>query len=159
MPPSQISNYAGFYQPGITKVYVVTTISNYLSPTRGELDGGLDVTRQTREIKGFSYKADTVDRPDYSATFTPVVGGRQKADDSSLVIYCAQNGTDARQTLTFGYVGHIVLLDGGDTTGYKMDIYPVQVIAKPKQRGDSDPLNIMFQFAITKVPAEDVAVP
>ena len=88
-----------------------------------------------------------------------MVGGRQKADDSSLVIYCAQNGTDARQTLTFGYVGHIVLLDGGDTTGYKMDIYPVQVIAKPKQRGDSDPLNIMFQFAITKVPAEDVAVP
>ena len=64
MPPSQISNYAGFYQPGITKVYVVTTISNYLSPTRGELDGGLDVTRQTREIKGFSYKADTVHRPD-----------------------------------------------------------------------------------------------
>lgn len=159
MPPSQISNYAGYYQPGITKVYVVTTMSNYLSPTRVELDAGLDVTRQVREINGFSYKADTIERPDYSATFTPVVGGRQKADDSSLGIYAAQNGVDARQTITFGYTGYVVLLDGGDTTGYLMDIYPVQCTAIPKQRGDSDPLTIMYQFAITKIPAENVAIP
>lgn len=159
MPPSQISNYSGFYLPGTTKVYVVTTISNYLSPTRAELDAGLDVTRQVREINGFTYKADTIDRPDYATTFTAQVTGRQKAEDSSLVIYAAQSGVDARQTLVFGYSGYVVLMDGGDTTGYLMDIYPVKITAAPKQRNDSDPLAIMYQFAITRVPAENVAIP
>jgi hypothetical protein len=159
MPPSQIAAYLAYYQPGITRVYIMTTCANYLSPTRGELDAGLDVTRQVREIKGFSYQADTIERPDMANTFTPVVGGRQKADASSLVIYAAKNGVDARQTLVFGYVGYVVMLDGGDVTSYKMDIYPIQVTAKPKMRGDSNPMAIEYQTAITALPAEDVAIP
>lgn len=159
MPPSQISAYSAYYQPGVTRVYVVTTMSNYLSPTRAELDAGLDVTRQVREINDFKYEADVLDRPDYASTFNSTVGGRTKAGNPSLAIYAAKNGVDARSTLTFGYTGYIVLLDGGDVTGYKMDVWPVQVIAKPKNRGDSDPLTIMYQFSIPNPPAEEVAIP
>lgn len=159
MPPSQISAYATFYQPGVTKVYIVATMSNYLSPTRDELDAGLDVTRQVRAIDGFSIEADQIERPDMASLFVSKIGGRTNAADSSLTIYAAKNGADARTTLVFGYTGYVVMLDGGDVTGQKMDVYPVQVIAKPKQRGDSDPFNIMYQFSITQPPAEDVTIP
>lgn len=159
MPPSQIAAYQAYYQPGVTKVYVITTMANYKAPTRAELDAGLDVTRQVRAIEGFQIAADQIERPDMASLFTSKIGGRTAADDSSLAIYAAKNGADARTTLTFGYTGFIVMLDGGDVSGYKMDVYPVLVIAKPKQRGDSDPLNLMYQFSITQEPAEDVTIP
>lgn len=159
MPPAKIPAYQGFYTPGTTKVYICPAFTNYLSPTRAELDAGLDVTRQVREINDFSYEADVIDRPDMENTYTPTIGGRTKSSNPSLVIYAAKNGIDARQTLVFGYSGFVVLLDGGDVAGYKMDVWPVGVIAKPKQRGDSDPLNIMYQFNIPQAPAEDVTIP
>lgn len=159
MPPSQIAAYQAFYQPGVTKVYIVTTMANYLAPTRVELDAGLDVTRQVRAIEGFQVTAEQIDRPDMASLFTSKIGGRTAANDSSLTIYAAKDGADARTTLTFGFTGYVVMLDGGDVTGYKMDVYPVLVIAKPKQRGDSDPLNMMYQFSITQPPAEDVSIP
>lgn len=159
MPPSQIAAYQAYYQPGVTKVYVVTTMVNYLAPTRAELDAGLDVTRQVRSIEGFQIEADQIERPDMASLFVSKIGGRTNAADSSLGIYAAKNGADARTTLVFGFTGFIVMLDGGDVAGYKMDVYPVQVIAKPKQRGDSDPLNMMYMFSITQPPAEDVTIP
>ena len=159
MPPSQIAAYQAYYQPGVTKVYIVPTMANYQAPTRSELDAGLDVTRQVRSIDGFSVESDQIERPDMASTFTSKIGGRTAAADSSLTIYAAKNGIDARQTLVQGYTGFIVMLDGGDVTGYKMDVYPVLVIGRPKQRGDSDPMNIMYQFSITQPPAEDVAIP
>jgi len=159
MPPSQISAYAAYYQPGVTKIYVVTTMANYLSPTRGELDAGLDVTRQVRGIDGFSVEADQVERPDMAALFVSKIGGRTGAENSSLMFYGTKSGADIRTTLPFGYVGFLVFLDGGDTTGFKMDVYPVLVISKPKQRGDDNPFAINVQFSITQPPAEDVAIP
>lgn len=159
MPPSQIAAYAAFYQPQITKVYIVTTMANYLSPTRAELDAGLDVTRQVRAIDGWSVEAEQIDRPDFSSRFVSKIGGRTQAADSSLTIYAAQNGADARSTITDGYTGFVVFLDGGDTVAYKMDVFPVLCTARPKQRNDSDPFTIMYQFSITQPPAVDVAVP
>lgn len=159
MPPSQISAYQGFYQPGVTKIYLVPTMANYLTPTRAELNAGLDVTRQVRSIDGFSIEAEQIERPDMANLFVSKIGGRTNAQDSSLTIYTAKDGVDARQTLVQGYAGFVVFLDGGDVTSYKMDVYPVLVIARPKQRGDSDPMTIMYQFSITQPPAEDVPVP
>lgn len=159
MPPSQIAAYAAYYQPGITKVYIGASIANYLAPTRLELDAMLDVTRQVRAIEGFRVQANEIERPDMASLFTSKIGGRTSADDSSLTIYAARTGADARTTLTFGWTGFVVLADGGDVAGYKMDVYPVLVKARPKQRGDSDPFNIMYQFSITQPPAEDVTIP
>lgn len=159
MPPSQISAYASFYQVGVTKVYIVDTMTDYTAPTRAELNAGLDVTRQVRAIDGWMVESEQIERPDFSSRFISKIGGRTNAADSSLTIYAAQNGSDARTTLTDGYTGYIVFLDGGDTEAYKMDVYPVLVVGRPKQRSDSDPFSIQYQFSITQPPAENVAIP
>ena len=159
MPPSQISAYAAYYQPGVTRVYLVDTMANYQAPTRAELNAGLDVTRQVRSIDGWSVEAEQIDRPDYASRFVSKIGGRTQAPDSSLTIYAALSGADARTTITDGYVGFVVFLDGGDTATYKMDVFPVLCTARPKQRSDSDPMSIMYQFSVTQPPAVDVTIP
>ena len=159
MPPSQISAYSAFYQVGVTKVYLVTTVSDYTAPTRAELNAGLDVTRQVRSIDGWTIEAAQIDRPDFATLFTSKIGGKTEAKGSSLTIYAAKSGADARATITDGYTGYVVFLDGGDTAAYKMDVFPVLCIARPKQRSNSDPLTIMYQFSISQPPAIDVAIP
>lgn len=163
MPPSQIAAFPAFYIVGVTKLYIVDTLSNFASPTRGELDGAasLDVTRQVKGMDGWSYNTETIERPDISKKFTPIIGGRQKAADSSLLIWTPKSGTGdaARTKLVLDYLGYVVIMPGGDVTGYKMDVWPVQVTGRPKQLQDSDPFHIQYTFGITDAPAEDVAIP
>lgn len=159
MPPSQISAYASCYQVGVARVYLVDTLGNYRAPTRAELDAGLDVTRQVRGIDGWQVVADRIERRDYRKRFTATTPGRRYVDESSLTIYAARSGADARSIITNGYTGYVVFLDGGDTEGYTMDIYPVRCVARPRQRSDSDPFAILYQFAVTGPPAIDVTVP
>lgn len=159
MPPSQIAAYARYYQPGVTRVYLVTTMANYLSPTRVELDAGVDVTRQIRAIDGFSVEAEQIDTPDMATEFTGKIGGRTAAQDSSLTFYGTKSGTDVRTLQPRSWAGYVVMLDGGDVASYKMDVYPVLVRSAPKQRGDSEAFGIMVQYSITSKPAEDVAIP
>lgn len=160
MPPSLIAAYQAFYQPGVTQIYVAASLANYLAPTRPELDAALNVTRQVKAVDNWEYSADTIERPDYATTFTGIIGGRTKVSGApTLGIYAAKSGADARATLLFGWNGFVIFLDGGDVSGYKMDVWPVQVIARPKKRSDSEPLTMMYTFAVPQPPAEDVAIP
>ena len=40
MPPSPLTATLRYIPPGTRRIYWVTTIANYLSPTRGELNAG-----------------------------------------------------------------------------------------------------------------------
>ncbi|MDN5853520.1 MAG: hypothetical protein L0K86_11875 [Actinomycetia bacterium] len=159
MPAPLVEAYDAFYPVGKCVVNIVTTMADYNAPTRAELNAGTDVTRQTKMIEGWAAEGEQIDRPDYAALFTSKIGGRQNAADSSLVIYAKQTGLDIRQTLIVGYNGFVVLMPGGDITGYKMDVFPVLVRSKPKQWTDSDPFAIQYQFSIRQPPAEDLTIP
>lgn len=159
MAPSAIAAYARFYQPGVTKVYFVASIATVTAPTRPELDAGIDLTRQVEAITGFQISAAEIATPDYASLFTSNIPGRTSVANSSLTIYVAKNGVDVRSTLARGTTGNIVMLDGGDVTGYKMDVFPVTVKSIPKQRGDTKALTVMVDFSFTAAPAEDVAIP
>jgi hypothetical protein len=159
MPASLIEAYDAYYQVGKCAVLVCPTFADYTAPTDAELSAGLNVTRQTRQINGWAAKGELIDRPDMASDWVSKINGRRSADDSSLVIYGKQNGGDIRSTLVVGYTGFIVLMPGGWTTGYKMDVFPVLVSSKPKQYSDSDPFTIEYQFGIRQPPAEDISIP
>ena len=55
--------------------------------------------------------------------------------------------------------GFVVILPEGDVTGQKMDVFPVKVTSVPKSRDVENPATMVFQFAITKIPAENVTIP
>lgn len=159
MPPSPLSATTRYIPPGVRKIYFVTTISNYLSPTRGELNAGIDLSNEVAEVSGFTVTSDTTDTPDLSGRFVPVIAGRIKADSSSLSFYASSNSSDVRTVLPRDTVGYIVFLWEGDVTGQKMDVFPVKVTVSALDGNMEDPEKVNISFAITRVPANNVAIP
>jgi hypothetical protein len=158
MPAPLIENYTAYLAGGSCAVVVCPTIADFNAPTDAELSAGLNVTRQTSEIDGWNLSAQLTDRPDYASTQMKKIPGQREAADSSLLVYAKKTGLDLRQTLVLGYTGFVVLMPGGWVTGYKMDVFAVQVAARPKQWSITDPLSIRYEFALGDV-AEDVAIP
>lgn len=74
-------------------------------------------------------------------------------------MYMSSTSNDVRTLLTRDTTGFIVIFPEGDTTGRKMDVFPVRVAGQPKQRDLDNPSQIQIQFSITSIPAENLAVP
>jgi hypothetical protein len=145
----------------LTKVYWVRSIVLYTAPTRLEINSGTDLSGEIAEISGFQVSSATVDTPDLGTRFVPKIAGRINAEDSSLNFYASSTGfTDARSVLPRDTTGYVIFMDGGDvaTTG-RMDIFPATVTSVPKLRALEDPAQVSVTFAVTRVPAEDIAIP
>ena len=151
-----------YSQPNVSKIYFLPAIAAYPAAcTTSEITAGTDLTGEVADISGFSSKADFIETPDLANAFVPKIAGRIKADDSSLTFYASKNGTDVRATLTQGMAGFLVFMDGGNTSGNKMDQFAVTVAAVSVQRNvaGTDVVRIMVDFAQTRVPATTLAVP
>ena len=159
MPPTPLSATTRYIPPGTRKIYWVPTIATYTAPTRAELNAGTDLSGEVAEVSGFSVTSDTTDTPDLSGRFVPVIAGRIKADSSSLSFYASSNSADVRTVLPRDTAGYIVMLWEGDVTGQRMDIFPVKVTVSALDGNMEDPEKVNVQFAITKVPANNVVIP
>lgn len=149
-----------YFDPELTKVYFVASIADKTAPTRVELSAGTDLSGEIAEISGFTVTSEQIATPDLASRFTSQIGGRTTAEESSLTFYSDQQGVDARTVLARDTTGFILFLDGGDTEGNKMDVYPVTVISVGKMRSVGDEAaRLQVQFSVTSEPAEDVSVP
>lgn len=159
---STLPSSVRYIQAGVSKVYFLPTLAAYpAAATTGEITGGTDITGEIADITGFSSKAEFVETPDLSNKFVPKISGRIKADDSSLTFYADKAGTDVRSVLTQGTTGFLVFMDGGNVSAQKMDQFAVTVASVSVLRNisGSDPVRVMVDFALTKVPAYSVTVP
>jgi hypothetical protein len=161
MTATPIASTTRYINPGVTKIYYCSTISDKSAPTRSELDAGTDLTGEINAIDGFVTTGDDVETPDMASTFTSKIPGRTSADDSSITFYADLTGADARALLPRGTNGYIVIMDGGDVAGSLMDVYPIRVksLGKPRSTEGTDPATVEIQFSITAEPAEDVEIP
>lgn len=150
-----------FINPETTSVYYCASISNKSAPTRSELNAGTDLSGEIQAIEGWMTTSEQVETPDLDSRFTGKIPGRITAEDSSITFYADSTGADARSLLPRDTSGFIVILDGGDVSGRKMDVFPVKVSSVGKSRSveGSDAATVQIQFSITAVPAEDVTVP
>jgi hypothetical protein len=159
MPPSPLTATSRYVSEGVRKIYFMSTTANYLAPTRGELNAGIDLTNEIAEMSGFTVSSDTQDVPDMSGRFTAKIPGRITADDSSIRFYASQTSADVRTVLPRDTAGYIVTLWEGDVSTQKMDVWPVKVTASSVQTVIDDPASILVGFTVTKVPAQNVTIP
>jgi hypothetical protein len=159
MVATPIAATSRYIPPGTTRYYWVATISNYLSPSRAELNAGSDLTAEVQAVSGFATSSDQQDTPDLGTRFVSKIPGRITADDSSVTLYASSNSADARTLMPRDAAGFIVIFPEGDVTSQKMDVFPVKVTGVPKSRDVENPATMTFQYAITKVPAENVTIP
>jgi len=151
------TRYARF---GVTRVVYALTVSNYLSPTRGEINAGTDLSNEVAEINGFQVVSGFIDTQDLGTSFTGKIIGRTSSDDSSVTMYASVNSVDVRTLLPRGTTGYLMWFDEGDVSGRKFDIYPITVGSVAKERSVEDvAARLVVNVAVTRVPAENVTVP
>jgi hypothetical protein len=146
---------------GTARWYWVVTIANYLSPSRGELNAGTDLSGEVMDSNGFGLESDQIDVPDVSSRFTKKIPGPINAEDSTLTMYQSSNQVDARSLMPQDTAGYIVIFPGGDVAGRKMHIWPTR-IASVKYQYSSDGKDadtMVITYSPTAVPAENVTVP
>lgn len=161
MPAPAITASTRYTSRGFTKIYWVVTISNYLSPSRAELNAGTDLSPQLMDASGWTVSSEQIDAPDMATRFTSRIPGAITAEDSSLTMYASKNGVDARALMPQDAAGFIVILFGGDIASNKMDVWPVSVASVAKQlsvQGDA-PDTLVISYSPTNVPAQNVTIP
>ena len=161
MPPAPLNPTTRYFPPGTRKVYWVPTIANYLAPTRAEINAGTDLSAEipTGGLTGWSLAGSTVDVGDMGSRFTSTVPGRLTSATNSIDSYLDQGSNDIRTLLPRDTNGFVVCLWDGDIAGRRMDIFPARVITQAVDTNTEDPGKVSIQFAITKIPAINVAIP
>ena len=159
MVATPITATTRYYPPGTRRVYYCAAIASKSAPTRSELDAGSDLTGEIASMTGFSTTSATVDVPDLGSRFTSQIPGAITAASSALEFYMSEDSQDVRELLPRDATGFIVIFWEGDTSGKKMDVFPVRVTTGAKDVTTTDPGKISIEFAITSEPAENVNVP
>ena len=161
MVATPVAPVTRYINPGVTRIVFCASVVNIASPTRAEINAGQDVSRWVVGAEGWSVESTQVETPNMLETFTAKIGGKTTSPDSSLMVHADIAGADARALWPRGTAGFILWQDGGDVQNRRMDVFPVLVLAKPKQRDPEGGTNarMNFQFSITAEPAEDVIIP
>jgi hypothetical protein len=159
MGATPITETQRFFAPEVTQIIFVGTLADKTAPTRSEINGGKALQKECSAVDGFTVSSNLIDAPDYGSRFTSRNAGRTEVADSSLTFYQSQDTDDIRRDLPRGTTGYILIMWGGDVPTQLMDVFPVEVTSVGKSIPDSADADIQVQFAITSVPAEDVAIP
>src|SRR5215831_3930326 len=159
MAAPAITASSRYIPEGVTHYYWVASIATYTSPTRAELNAGTDLTNEIAATGNWGIISGSIDAPDLATLFTAQIAGKVTIDGPTIDMYADSTSTDVRTLLPRGTVGNIVKFPEGDVTGRKMDVFPVKVLAQAKPTALTNPSVIQLQFAVTKIPAENVTVP
>jgi hypothetical protein len=159
MPAANITASTRYVRFGLTRVVFAPAVANILSPTRGEINAGTDLSNEVESVNGFQVASNFVDTPDLGTVYTGKLSGRTTSDDSSITMYASSNSIDVRALLPRGTSGFIIWFDEGDTAGRKADVYPITVGSIPKDRDVEAAARIIVNVAITRTPTENFTVP
>lgn len=161
MAATPITQSSRYINPGVTKWIFCTTVASKAAPSRAEINAGTDLTREIAANEGWLTTSEQVATPDADTRFTSQIPGRITAEDSSITFYADVTGTDVRSILPRDTNGFILIMDGGDVSGRKMDVFPIRVSSQGKARSveGEEAATVVINFAITSEPAENVTVP
>jgi hypothetical protein len=159
MPATPISSTLRYTPPGRRKYNWLTTVANTSSPTRAEINAGLDLSAQVAEVTGFELAGDSADAADLGGGFVAQVPARVTASDSEIVFYASSNSNDIRSTLPRGTAGFLLILPEGDVAGQKCECWPATVKSMFLDQNIEDPAKVHVQFSITSQPTQNVTIP
>lgn len=156
----KINSTNRFFQVEISKVYFALAIADKENLARAEITAAKDLTDEIAGISGFGVSSGTIDTPDLGNRFVKKIPGRINTEESSLTFWADREGDDVRKDLPRGTKGYLIFCDQGDAAALPADIFEVEVTSVSKVRSvDEQGFQITVNFAITGVPAEDVALP
>lgn len=159
MAPPPLNPTTRYYPPGTRKCYFLTTTANYLSPTRAEINAGVDLSHEIESVTGFSLTAAMVNVPDMGSRFVQQIPGALESSKNNITFYQDQHSGDVRQIFSIGVTGFILMLWDGDVSGQLMDVFPVQVASVAPDPAVTKAAMLTVDYAPSAVPAIGVVIP
>jgi hypothetical protein len=159
MAPPPLNPTTRYYPSGTRKCYWLAATANYYSPTRAELNAGIDLTHEMESVTGFALTSAMVNVPDMGSRFTSEIPGALESSKNDITFYQSQNSQDIRQVLAIGVTGFVVMLWDGDVAGQLMDVFPVQVASVAPDPAINKAAMLTVNFAPSLVPAIGVTIP
>lgn len=151
---------ARYFRRGVTKFKFLPAVSNLDAPTRAEITAGVDVSGQVSDVSGWTYANSPIDTPDFATTFTPQIGGEDKAAQSSLNFYDDDASTTIRVALAKGTAGFMVLMPYGDVPTKRCEVWPSTVISIADQYATAnEAAKYQVMFSITARPHQAAVIP
>jgi len=153
MPVTVPTPVTRYFQPGLTKVYVVPVIAAFTTTgaTMAELGAATDVTYDIAEVSGFSVSTADIAVPDWGTRFVGSIPGRITADSASITFYASATGADVRSILTQDLNTYIAFFGNGAVTGSEADYYKVTVSSVSHVRATEDAPKLMVGFTVRAV--------
>jgi hypothetical protein len=137
----------------------MATCANYLSPTRAELNAGIDLSGEIESVTGFSLTSAMVNVPDMGSRFVSQIPGALESSKNDIAFYQSLDSQDVRQIFAIGVTGFIAMLWDGDIAGRLMDVFPVQTASVAPDPAITKGATLMVNFAPSAVPAIGVVIP
>lgn len=162
MPTPLLTASTRYTDQPITRVYWVPSIAaTNLTPTRAELNAGTDITNELNDLSGWNITGEQIDTQSMGEAFRSRIPGSISADDSDLTFYASRTGADIRALTPRGTSGNIAWMDGGDTAGQKMEVYPVTVtsVALIRTATGQEATKIRVMYSITRQPGQSLTIP
>lgn len=159
MAPTPLTATTRYTPPGNRKYYWITTAAAYATPTRAEINAGIDLTAEVESVSGFTLTGNTLDTPDLATGFVGQVPARVVAAASEIVFWASSTSADARTVFTRGTAGYVIFLPEGDIPTQKMEIWPAKVTSMFVDPSIEDAAKVHVQFSITKIPAQNATIP
>jgi len=159
MAPPPLNPTSRYYPSGKRKCYWMATCANYLSPTRAELNAGVDLSGEIESVTGFSLTAAMVNVPDMGSRFVQQIPGALESSKYDITFYQDAHSGDVRSLFAIGVTGFVSMLWDGDVSGQLMDVFPVQVASTAPDPSINKAAMLAVDFAPSGVPAIGVVIP
>lgn len=150
---------ARFYRRGISKMKFLPAVAG-ASPTRAEINAGVDISPQVADINGFSLQNQPITTPDLSTSFDTQIAGSDQAADSSVTMYDDNASATIRNAMAKGTAGYMVLFPYGDTTTKRLEVYAVTSTGVNDQWSTAaEAAKYIASFAVTSTPNQNGVTP
>lgn len=151
---------ARFFRRGVSKIAFVATIADIQTPSKSELDAGVDLSESVAAISGFSITNAPIATPDLETSFDAQIDGPDTAGDSALTFYDDDMDDEIREALAKGTPGFVVLYPYGKAAAKRMEVWPVKSTGVNDEWSlDAVAAQTVIGFAVTSRPNQDAVVP
>lgn len=148
-----------FWRRGFSKIKVLPAVAGS-SPTRPEIDAGIDISDYVSDVSGFALKNSPITTPDLGSGFDSQIDGPDTVDDSSLTCYDGSSTSVVRSACPKGTNQFVVLMPYGDVSGKRCEVWSVRSTGVNDEWGtDNSAAKTVVGFAVLTKPNQAATIP
>lgn len=159
---------ARYHSSNKAKVVFAPAVASLSAPSRAEITAGtvLTVAGSTAyagliEDAGWETAASDIAVPDVGTDFDGTIPGRQAASSATMKFYDDDASNTIRTALAEGTSGYVIRFPQGDSTGERIEVWPVRVstINDSAITSANEAKTFMVQFSVTSEPNKSATCP